>query len=90
MPDHITLDEANAIEAEIRRAEADPAVDKHALRLLMQSTMPCGHSYGDLMMCDAPPFGCAACAARVAPPAPDALREAGFTVLAAAPEGETP
>jgi len=64
----LTLERAEAIEAEIRRAEADPSVDKHALRLLMQSAMPCGHSYGELMTCDSPPFGCAACQAALRAP----------------------
>ena len=64
----LTPEQAEAIEAEIRRAEADPSVDKHALRLLMQSAMPCGHSYGELMTCDSPPFGCAACQAPLRAP----------------------
>jgi len=65
----LTVEQADAIEAEIRRAEADPAIDKHALRMLMQSTMPCGHAYGELMTCDSPPFGCAACLAATDPEA---------------------
>lgn len=52
---------AEAIEAELRRLEADPAVSKRAFRLYLQSPMPCGHAVADLLMCPDPPTGCAVC-----------------------------
>lgn len=57
----LTQEQADEIEAEMRRMEADAAVDKRAIRLFMQSPMPCGHCVGDLMTCLDPPFGCASC-----------------------------
>ncbi len=61
--EQLSAEQIEAIESEMRRLETDPNVDKHALRLFMQSPMPCGHSVGELMTCDKPPFGCAACLA---------------------------
>lgn len=49
------------IEREIRRLETDPKVTKHALRLALQATMPCGHASANLLMCDTPPYGCVVC-----------------------------
>ena len=57
----LSANEVNAIEAEMRRLENDPSTDKHALRLFMQWPMPCGHTVGNLMTCDDPPFGCVQC-----------------------------
>ena len=57
----LTEAQANEIEVEMRRLEADPAISKHALRLFMQSTMPCGHAVGNLLTCDSPPIGCVIC-----------------------------
>lgn len=53
--------QAGAVEDEMRRMEADPSVDKHALRLFMQSAMPCGHAVGNLLTCPTPPYGCVLC-----------------------------
>jgi hypothetical protein len=50
---------ANACEAEIRTLESTP--EATAMRLLMQSLMPCGHAYGNLLTCSNPPFGCVIC-----------------------------
>lgn len=57
----LTMAQAEQVEAEMRALEADPAVDKHALRLFMQFPMPCGHAAGNLLTCDSPPFGCVIC-----------------------------
>jgi len=57
----LTLIQANEIEDEIRRLEADPTVDKHEIRLFMQTPMPCGHAAGNLLTCDDPPYGCVIC-----------------------------
>lgn len=57
----LTEDQADIVEAEMRRLEADPTVDKHMLRLFMQDAMPCGHAAGNLLTCDSPPFGCRVC-----------------------------
>jgi len=59
----LTLQEAEEAETEMRRLENDPQVGKHELRLFMQSPMPCGHAVGNLLTCDAPPFGCVICGA---------------------------
>lgn len=61
LPVPMSTDQADTIEAEMRRLENDPTVDKHALRLFMQSPMPCGHAVGNLLTCPDPPFGCAVC-----------------------------
>lgn len=57
----LTKEQAETVEAEMRRLEADAATDKHALRLFMQEPMPCGHAAGNLLTCDSPPFGCLIC-----------------------------
>lgn len=57
----LTKAQADEIEDEMRRLEADPSVDKHAMRLFMQHQMPCGHSVGSLLTCPDPPFGCVIC-----------------------------
>jgi len=57
----LTEQQANEIEAEMRRLEDDDKVTKRELRLFMQSLMPCGHSTGSLLTCDSPPFGCVEC-----------------------------
>jgi hypothetical protein len=57
----LTKEQANAVEEEMQALESDPKVDKHALRLFMQSLMPCGHSVGNLLTCPYPPFGCVIC-----------------------------
>lgn len=57
----LTTADAEAIEAEMRRMEEDPTVTKHALRLYLQSLMPCGHAVGNLLTCPDPPAGCVAC-----------------------------
>jgi hypothetical protein len=57
----LTMEQADAIESEMREMEADPNVDKHALRLFLQFPMPCGHAAGNLLTCDSPPFGCVIC-----------------------------
>lgn len=57
----LTKTQADRIEAEMRRLEADLTVDKHTLRLFMQDAMPCGHAAGNLLTCDLPPFGCLIC-----------------------------
>lgn len=57
----LTLAQAEEIEEEMRCVEADPAMDKHALRLFMQSPMPCGHAVGNLLTCPDPPYGCVIC-----------------------------
>jgi hypothetical protein len=64
----LSKDDADAIEAEMRRLEVDPAVGKHELRLFMQWPMPCGHAAGNLLTCDSPPFGCVICNAVEATP----------------------
>lgn len=60
-PDRLTSEQADAIEAEMRRLEDDPGVTKRALRLFMQHLMPCGHAAGNLLTCPTPPFGCVIC-----------------------------
>lgn len=62
----LTREQADAVEAEMRRLESDPAVTKRALRLFMQLPMPCGHAAGNLLTCPDPPFGCVVC--NTAPP----------------------
>lgn len=57
----LTLYQADEIEVEIHRMEADPSVTKTALRLFMQLPMPCGHAVGNLLTCDTPPNGCVIC-----------------------------
>ncbi len=57
----LTEGQADEIEAEMRRLETDPSVSKHALRLYMESPMPCGHAAGNLLTCDRPPIGCVIC-----------------------------
>jgi hypothetical protein len=57
----LTLPEADAIEAEMRRVQNDPSFSKEAVRLFMQAPMPCGHAAGNLMTCDREPFGCVIC-----------------------------
>lgn len=52
---------AEAIEAEMRRMEADPSTTLRAMRLFMQAPMPCGHATGNLLTCPTPPFGCVVC-----------------------------
>jgi hypothetical protein len=76
----LTSEQADSIEAEMRRLEADPQVSKRELRLFMQSLMPCGHSVGELLTCPDPPFGCVKCNAN------PAVREDGpsYDELAAA------
>lgn len=70
----LSKEKADAVEAEMRRLESDPAAGKHELRLFMQSLMPCGHVVGNLLTCDAPPFGCLECNAR------DEMEVAGIAV----------
>lgn len=53
--------EADAVEAEMRALEADPATTAVQMRLFMQSSMPCGHAVGNLLTCPDPPFGCVSC-----------------------------
>ncbi len=53
--------QADQIEAEIRRLEADTSVGKQELRLFMQTLMPCGHAVGDLLTCPDEPWGCVQC-----------------------------
>ena len=57
----LTAEQAGSIEAELRHLESDPEVSKRALRLFMQSLMPCGHAVGNLLTCPDPPFGCVVC-----------------------------
>ena len=57
----LSEEQADQVEAEMRRLEADPEVSKRALRLYMQSPMPCGHAVGNLLTCDKPPIGCVIC-----------------------------
>jgi hypothetical protein len=57
----LTREQAEAIEDELRRLEADPAVSKTELRLFLQHPMPCGHATGNLLTCPDPPFGCVIC-----------------------------
>ncbi len=54
-------EQADRMKAEVLRIENDPAVDKHAFRLYLESCMPCGHLLANLLMCNAPPFGCLEC-----------------------------
>lgn len=63
----LTLEQANAIEEELRRLEADPTVTKTEMRLFLQSPMPCGHATGCLLTCPSPPFGCVECNSLVKP-----------------------
>lgn len=57
----LTREQADAIEAEMRALQADPATTVEQMRLFMQSPMPCRHAVGNLLTCDAPPFGCVIC-----------------------------
>ena len=57
----LTERQADEVEAELRRLEADPAVSKAQLRLFLQCPMPCGHAAGNLLTCPNPPFGCVVC-----------------------------
>lgn len=57
----LTMKQAEGIEDQMRAIEADPALDKRAMRLFMQDKMPCGHYMGALLTCDSPPFGCVEC-----------------------------
>ncbi len=57
----LTRKQADEIEAETRRLEANPTVDKHAFRLYLESPMPCGHPVANLLMCEDPPYGCVIC-----------------------------
>lgn len=54
----LTKSQADWWEAEMRQIEANPAFDKRAMRLFMQTQMECGHSVGSLLTCPDPPFGC--------------------------------
>lgn len=58
---HLTLGQAKAVEYVIRQLEEDPSVSKREFRLFMQVPMACGHTPGDLLTCDDPPYGCSAC-----------------------------
>jgi hypothetical protein len=60
-PPKLTAEQAGEIEAEMRHLESDPETSKRALRLFMQSAMPCGHAVGNLLTCPDPPFGCVVC-----------------------------
>lgn len=67
----LTEQQANECEAEIRALD-ETAHEATAMRLLMQSLMPCGHAYGNLLTCDSPPFGCVICNSRApATPCPN-------------------
>ena len=57
----LTQNEAETIEAEMRKMEGDPQVSKHELRLFMQHPMSCGHAAGNLLTCNDPPYGCVIC-----------------------------
>lgn len=57
----LTLQQAEELEIEMRRLEETPAVSKRALRLFMQTPMPCGHAVGNLLTCPDPPSGCVIC-----------------------------
>lgn len=57
----LTMKQAEEIEDEMRRLEADPAVTKNEMRLFMQTPMPCGHATGNLLTCPTPPLGCVIC-----------------------------
>ncbi len=57
----LTKQQADDIEAEIRRLEFDPMVAKRELRLFMQTSMPCGHAVGNLLTCSWLPWGCVEC-----------------------------
>jgi hypothetical protein len=75
----LTLDEADAIETEMRRIQSNPRFSKEAMRLFMQAPMPCGHAAGNLMTCDREPFGCVICNSLTAPSGPPAApSEAGI------------
>jgi len=58
------MKQADKWEDEMLRLENDPTVSKRALRLFMQSLMECGHSVGELLTCDTPPYGCSECNAK--------------------------
>lgn len=57
----LTRAQADEVEAELRRLESDPETSKRALRLFLQSPMPCGHATGNLLTCADPPYGCVIC-----------------------------
>ena len=57
----LTQEQAARWEEELRRLEGDPATTVRQMRLFMQHPMECGHAVGDLLTCDVPPNGCAAC-----------------------------
>lgn len=59
--DRLTREQADNVEDEMRRLEADPATTLRQMRLFMQSPMPCGHAVGNLLTCPTPPFGCVVC-----------------------------
>ena len=57
----LSKEQADEIEAETHRLEADPTIDKHAFRLHLEHPMPCGHATANLLMCEEPPYGCVIC-----------------------------
>ena len=57
----LTNEQADEIEAEMRRLESDPTISKTELRLFLQFPMPCGHAAGNLLTCSEPPYGCVIC-----------------------------
>lgn len=57
----LSREDADALENELRRLEADPNVSKMELRLFLQCPMPCGHAAGNLLTCSDPPYGCVVC-----------------------------
>ena len=57
----LTKAQADEIEAEIRKVEANRDTTVTQMRLLMQSPMPCGHAYANLLICPDPPYGCVIC-----------------------------
>jgi hypothetical protein len=68
--ERLTAKQADEIEAEMRRMESNANVTKTALRLFMQSLMPCGHPVGALLTCADPPYGCVLCGEPEPAPAP--------------------
>lgn len=57
----LTRAQADEVEAEMRALEGDAATTVEAMRLFMQSQMPCGHAVGNLLTCPTPPYGCVIC-----------------------------
>lgn len=57
----LTKSQADEVESEMRALEANPIIDSRAMRVFMQSSMPCGHAVGNLLTCADPPYGCVVC-----------------------------